>query len=210
MLAALTVLMGLWLVFIPGEGIYVLRGQHNFYYSQFSRNSRLWAGEEYAPRAYPTEAVSFILSARPPGRMFNRNYFAGYLVWALSPEHYKVFTDSRFDIFGQDFLFDEQSVAGGLTEEMVRDYYANMPDPQPGHRPWKEVVEEYNINWLMLEKDELNNFRLLEPDSGWALIYMDHTYRIWIKRAPENQPWIEKYEVTDPRLIDAMRQQEFE
>jgi len=125
-----------------------------------------------------------------PGRMFNRDHIAGYLIWRLSPEHYKVFTDSRFDIFGGDFLMDEISIDRAAEGEGLRISPFNTPI-----RDWRAVVEHWGINWMFLERAAETNRALSRPDSGWALIYLDGGYAIWIKRRPENQPWIEKYEI---------------
>jgi hypothetical protein len=143
-------------------------------------------------------AVDFILKARLPGRMFNADNCAGYLIWRLSPEHYQVFTDSRFDIFGQDFLRDEQSVCNGWTERFLASRREQLGEALVrGIRPWRQVVEAWNINWLFLEKSELVNCELVRSDSGWALLYLGRLsdpFTIWIRRTPENQPWIERYE----------------
>ncbi|MFW5870085.1 MAG: hypothetical protein ACOCVL_00320 [Candidatus Sumerlaeota bacterium] len=190
--AALGVWIGLWVVFLPGEAWHVFQGREG--HSQFQRNQWLASGLETEPFSYPVQAVEFILKAKPPGRMYNRNNFSGYLIWKLSPEHYKLFTDSRFDIFGQDFLADEMSVAEGGTPEHIEHYYEVHPDPMPGMRPWREVVDEYDINWIIVHRDENVNWPLLHPHMGWTLIYSDSLYRIYIRRAPGNQPWIERYE----------------
>ncbi len=201
-LVAVGLWIGLWIVFLPGEAIGLYRAYKtdklDQYFavaeSQFDKNRQLAEGMEMEPGSYPIEAAEFILEARPPGRMYNRNNLSGYLIWALSPEHYKVFTDSRFDIFGQDFLADELSIAEGGTTETLKAYYTRGKNVIPGLRPWKEVVEEWNINWIFLDKGEGLNWHLLQPDADWALIYSDQNYRIYIKRTEANRPWIDKYE----------------
>jgi len=108
---------GLWLLFFPGEALYMMKeGRRGAGPSTLAFNRQLARGEAVTPGAYPEEAVHFVLRARLPGRMYNRNNYSGYLIWRLSPEHYKVFTDSRFDIFGQDFLMDELSVVNGWED----------------------------------------------------------------------------------------------
>ncbi len=202
-----SLVMGGWLVFFPGEAIgtfMALRagggtgGVNRFDLSQFDRNRQILDGLEMEPGAYPVAAVDFILKARLPGRMFNADNCAGYLIWRLSPEHYQVFTDSRFDIFGQDFLRDEQSICNGWTERFIESRRKLLGDDLAGVRPWRQVVEAWNINWLFLEKSELINCELVRPDSGWALLYLGvekrDPFAIWIRRTPENLPWIERYE----------------
>ncbi len=201
-LAAGGLWIGLWIVFLPGEGKEFFKSISGGYFgqymtlaeSQFDKNLNLARGMEMQPGEYPVEAAEFIIENRLPGRMYNRNKLSGYLIWALSPEHYKVFTDSRFDIFGQDFLFDELSIAEGGTTESLNYYYENRDNTIPGLRPWDEIVEKWDINWIFLDQTEGLNWILLQPESDWALIYSDHKYRIYIKRTKANQPWIEKHE----------------
>jgi len=205
LLVGYSVVMAAWLVFFPGEAVATFAalgaGGGNsagprFGPSQFDRNRQILDGLEMEPGAYPTAAVDFIQQARLPGRMFNADNCAGYLIWRLSPERYQVFTDSRFDIFGQDFLSDEQSVCNGWTERFIESRRKRLGDELVGIRPWRQVIEAWNINWLFLEKTELVNCELVRPDSGWALLYLGwrDPFTIWIRRTPENQPWIERYE----------------
>ena len=105
-----------------------------------------------------------------------------------------MFTDSRFDIFGQDFWADEMSIAWGLEAEDVARIAREHPAIQPKFGPWREVAHRWGINWIFVAFEEKINGVLLRPDSGWALIYADPLYRIWIERKPENRPWIVRYE----------------
>ncbi len=215
-LTGYSLVMGVWLVFFPGEAIATwaaLRAggepepTRRFGLSQFERNLQMLDGMEMEPGSYPVEAVDFILEARLPGRMFNADNCAGYLIWRLSPEHYQVFTDSRFDIFGQDFLRDEQSVCNGWTERFLESRRERIGGELPGIRPWRQVVEDWKINWLFLEKSELVNCELVRPNSGWALLYLGldkrDPFAVWIRRIPENQPWIERYE--KPVRVEELR-----
>ena len=185
---------GLWLIFLPGEGKYALRGRVAGA-SNFQRNLALLQGTELEPGAYPVEAVDFILSAQLPGRMFNENRIAGYLIWRLSPEHHKVFTDQRFDVFGGDFLIDELSVGNACPWD---DGVLKNPDLPPDKwirlKNWHSVIDRWGINWIFIEHGEKIDEVLREKNSGWALIYYDPQYSIWIKQIPANQPWIERYE----------------
>lgn len=60
--------------------------------------------------AYPVAAVNFMLNAKLPGPIFNGGNYAGYLIWKLSPKHFKVFTDNRYDIYGGRFIRQEHAV----------------------------------------------------------------------------------------------------
>ena len=192
-LAVITVGLGLWLVFMPYEVYGAWRvwresGRIVWQPTAFGRCARLWNGESEEPGTYPREAVRFILSAKLPPRMYNRDTTCGYLIWALSPEHYQLFTDNRFDIFGGDFLADELSVANGYPDAFLKPYGTPVRD-------WRKVVEEYGINWLFLPTEgELIHEKLLRgEEKGWVLIYLDPGYAIWMKDTPQNRPWIEKW-----------------
>ncbi|MEQ8819056.1 MAG: hypothetical protein RLY93_02345 [Sumerlaeia bacterium] len=84
----------------------------------------------YVKSAFPSNIADFVELAQPKGRMFNENWFAGYLIWRLSPEEHKVFTDPRFDIFGADIWRVEQSILAGAPE-------------------WQEHLDEYGVTWIV-------------------------------------------------------------
>lgn len=192
LLAALTGGMAGWLVFFPGEAVSVwpyLKEEGRFppgAQSAMNRTQRLLKGQETEPGAFPVNAVNFILRYRPPGRMYNRNHVCGYLIFALSPEHYRLFTDNRFDIFGGDFLLDELSVANGWPAGLLAP--RNLPV-----RDWRDVVEDWQINWLFLERSELLHQKLVSGKvDGWWRIYQDPQYAIWLKQTPANRKWMEE------------------
>lgn len=63
--------------------------------------------EGYRKDKYPVDAVNFIELYKIPGPMFNHDNFSGYLIWRLSPEKYKIFTDARYDLWGSQFAKEE-------------------------------------------------------------------------------------------------------
>ncbi|NQU44034.1 hypothetical protein HQ520_12170 [bacterium] len=187
-----TVALAAWLLFFPGEALGVWKswqepGRIPLGPSASQRAGWFLRGMSEEPGSYPRQAVNFVLKAHLPGRMYNRNNVSGYLIWALSPEHYRLFTDSRFDIFGQDFLMDEMSVANGYPAGYLEPFGTPVRD-------WREVIEDYAINWLFLDRGEAIHGKLFRGQiTGWALVYIDDQYAIWLRRAPENDPWIERY-----------------
>jgi hypothetical protein len=145
-------------------------------FSQVTRNMQLLRGQEVVSSDYPIGAANFLLharipsdsAARLPGRLFNRNSSSGYLIWALSPEHYRLFTDSRFDVFGGDFIADEDSVVGVWTADEVADYYRTAPHPRPGLRDWHTVIAYWGINLLLVEKSEkVHGYLLRQCFQDW-------------------------------------------
>ncbi|MBN1868517.1 hypothetical protein JW916_14645 [Candidatus Sumerlaeota bacterium] len=205
-LVGLSVVMGSWLVFLPGEFLGVVEylrrnrdegGPRALAPSNFERNRALFRGVDVERGSYPNRAVDFVLSAQLPGRMFNENRMGGYLIWYMSPERYQVFTDQRFDIFGDAFLMDEISVVRGAPPGSRITPY-NTPLPY-----WRDVLEKWNIDWMLFDRDPDVNHLLVEPDSGWALVFYDGAYVVWLKRTPHNRPWIAKYE--SRQATDALR-----
>jgi hypothetical protein len=49
------------------------------------RNIELFRGEAYYRDSYPADAADFLLEAKLPGKLFNLDNYAGYLIWRLSP-----------------------------------------------------------------------------------------------------------------------------
>ena len=64
----------------------------------------------YIKKEYPDKACSFILYNKIPGRMFNHDNFSGYLIWRLSPEFTKIWTDTRYDLWGSQYMKEELGV----------------------------------------------------------------------------------------------------
>lgn len=51
---------------------------------------------------YPVEAVAWIKTHQPQGRLFNEYKWGGYLIWHL--REYPVFVDGRTDLYGDEIL----------------------------------------------------------------------------------------------------------
>ena len=89
--------------------------------------------------------------------MYNQINYAGYLIWRLSPEHHKVFTDSRYDIWADRFVWDEKAIEAGLERN-------------PPGRNWYELVEKYAINFMVITREAPLN-RVLKDNPEWVLVY---------------------------------------
>lgn len=160
--------------------------------SLIDRNRLLFEGQDPSldawnepgtePKAYPKPAVDFLLREKPPGRLFNGANYSGYLIWRLSPEHYKTFSDNRYDIFGGQF---------DIQEKIVLTAFSGMPDPDPAeHAPsWEEVLEKWGINTLFIPIDSRLNRLLIERSGAeapeWALLWSDDgVFAIWTRKIP--------------------------
>jgi hypothetical protein len=98
----------------------------------------------------PVDAVEYIKSQRPNGRMFNSYNFGGYLIWAL-PE-YQVFIDGRADLYGDELIFEWLNII-------------------QGGEGWREPLDKWGVGFVLVEPG-IPLIKKLE-DSDWELVYAD-------------------------------------
>jgi hypothetical protein len=145
--------------------------------------SRLPEGEFLIP-PYTILAVDFIEAADLPGRIFNGNNYAGYLIWKLAPEKHKVFTDNRYDVYGTRYLLDVENVEEGWDRAFYERAVAH--GLVPGWRPfstWQEILDRWGIQTLLLRADAPIQARL--PENGWLRVWEDFRYTVWVRDTPE-------------------------
>lgn len=125
------------------------------------RYQRFWEVEEgYLVESYPHVLVDYIERVEFPGRMFNENNYAGYLIWRLSPEKYKVFSDPRFDIFGGEIWKQERiAVDAGFTPSFVGE----------GDMNWEETLDYWEVDWLLTFTNHKLNL-VLSPREDWVKV----------------------------------------
>jgi hypothetical protein len=157
--------------------------------SYLERNLLLARGMEFRQENYPVKVCDFIIANHFSGRMYNQINHAGYLIWRLSPEYHKVFTDSRYDVFGDTFVWEEQRIQMGIYWDA------------PGYN-WDELLEKYAINFIVITRDAPLNARL-GNHAGWRLVYWwiptraanpMRGYNIYVRDIPENQALITRCE----------------
>ena len=112
---------------------------------------------------FPTGAVQFLLSARPPGPILNHYNFGGYLIWKLKGQ-YPVFIDGRADLYGDDFL-----------HEFAQTYYIGFD--------WQKPFEQWNIRAVVLPPDA-PVLPALALTGGWKEVYRDSQAVILSKTIP--------------------------
>ncbi len=153
------------------------------------RNLQYFSGDGYIKERFPSRAVDVIELAELQGRMFNENSYAGYLIWRLSPEDVKVFTDPRFDIFGGDIWRKERLIAEGRTETFV---------DENGNRvsiSWETLLNEYDVQWALIPAGIGLAYRFSQNTDEWVLAadwshIPRQEWQIWIRNIPENEPQI--------------------
>lgn len=154
--------------------------------SFFDRNMKLLKGLELEKESYPVELANFILSNPFHGKMYNQINYAGYLIWRMSPEKHKVFTDSRFDIFGSKFVWDMMDIE-------------NAVDYSTEDRNFENLLDKYEINFVVVTRGVRLNQKL-EDNPNWQLVYFwippsshttDNGYSIFVRNTEENKELID-------------------
>lgn len=152
------------------RNLFLLRGQ------DASMNAYNEPGTE--PGSYPKAAVDFLVRNDLPGRLWNAGNYGGYLIWRLSPERYKVFTDNRYDIWGGDFIQQQEIVLHGFEG----DAQADIPS-------WRDVLDHWNVNTLFLPVGSGLHQKLLvraqEGSAEWRPVWaQDGQFAIWTRKTP--------------------------
>lgn len=115
---------------------------------------------------YPESAVQFLQKNPPAGNVLNAYGWGGYLLWRLPK--IKTFIDGRMCGWRQ-----------GDKESLFKKYDRAV-SLKPG---WQEVLEEYKISWVLLNK-ELPLTQALILDSQWEKVYEDGLATI-LRRTPK-------------------------
>jgi tetratricopeptide (TPR) repeat protein len=142
-------------------------------------NSKTYAfGLGLKHRVFPVKAVDFLIANGIRGNMYNSIGYGGYLIWRLYPSH-RVFIDGRNDVY---------------SEALYREYLDAHSRPDV----WNKVVEEYDIDWVILEysRDYARKERMphLVDNPEWALVYWDREAIVYARRGSKNDDIIKRYE----------------
>ncbi len=109
----------------------------------------------------PQKSLEFLKTKMPDGNMLNDPQFGDMMLWSFNPKP-KVFIDTRFDMYGFDFIHEFDTAAECL----------------PG---WQQVLEKYKVDWVFLPKKfELIN--VLKKDDGWKEIFSDEVSVIMVRK----------------------------
>jgi hypothetical protein len=146
------------------------------------RNVRWVSGLGYEPTQYQDAACDHLLLAEAPGRLWTNLNIGGFMIWRLSPESHRVYTDSRFDVHGES--------------RQIVEYSINGLNPRPD---WDVVLTEMGVNVAVLEKaTPLVQLMMQSPD--WTAVHEwtapEHPWRdgtmTFIRATPENAEAIER------------------
>lgn len=159
-------LFALYYMFVPNEAYALLTGGKPWL-SNIQLNKNLLRGESVQPGDYPVEAAEYLLQHDLPGRIWNGGNYAGYLIWRLSPERYKVFTDNRYDIYGGEFITDEMIVREAFEGDPAR----NLPD-------WQSVLKKWEVRTMIVDTSDKIQ-KALPHSLCWQQAWNDGHYAIW-------------------------------
>jgi hypothetical protein len=133
------------------------------------------------PARRVTGAGEFFTKQELKGPVFNNYDIGGYLIYYLYPQE-KVFVDNRPE---------------GYPAEFFKKTYVPM---QEKDEIWKAKDAEYGFNAIFFYRQDLTpwaqNFLVSRiKDSGWAAIYVDDFNIIFLKRNPQNNELIKRFEL---------------
>lgn len=118
-------------------------------------------GNDFDPRFFPVEAVSWLQAHPPQGRMFNEFDWGGYLLLRLWPDQ-QIFMDGHTHIYGE-----------ALTRE-----YERVVTLSPG---WQDVLDKYEVGWVIV-RSHAPLIDALTLQDHWQISYEDPTTTILIRK----------------------------
>lgn len=204
--AALIAVSACALIFMRLPTVHAATDLRDFYLhkseeSHWARNARLWRGVTIDPGEYAREAVDFLVTADLPRPLFNEANISGYLMWRLAPDQlsesgrpidkpgYLLFTDNRYDIYGGEFIRDQDSVLYGLNDEEARVNSERWRFKDRKFSNWRSVLDRYGVQTLFLPAGADVN-RELAQSNEWVNVWADRKFTIWVRKTPANQPAI--------------------
>ena len=107
--------------------------------------------QQNVDETYPTAALQFMQRQHLSGRIFNEDWWGGYMEWN-APE-LKPFTDGRADIF----------VYNGTFDDYIKVVLIQAPF---------EILDKYRIDYVLLEPQQPLGY-LLQHSPAWRPIYSD-------------------------------------
>lgn len=131
---------------------------------------------------FPERAAAFIEQQHLPGKIFHDYNTGGFLTLRL-PE-YPDYIDGRAIPFGADQFIHYQELLGA----------------PPDSSAWAQESEKWNINIVLLP---LARFAGLDSvdlqawchSSQWQPVYLDEVSAVFVRRQPQNAPWLERLNV---------------
>lgn len=109
---------------------------------------------QFDPARVPVAAVNFLQSEPGNEAVFSTDSWGGYLIYRLYPSR-QVVVDDRHDLYGSD----------RIREVLI------LMQGEPG---WREVLDKWHIQTLLLPADSTLANLLRELPQDWQVTYHDH------------------------------------
>jgi hypothetical protein len=111
----------------------------------------------------PVAATQFMLDHQLPPQVFHDMAFGSYLIWNAQPD-YKVFVDSRIELFPIEIWDDYLAISNGISG-------------------WEVKLDEYGVATLMLEPVKQTGLINAAAESpNWVEVYRDDQAVIFTRR----------------------------
>ena len=125
------------------------------------------------PLKRPYRAGKVISKLSIPGNMYTQPAWGSYFIRTLFPK-YKVFIDTRFDMYGDDFFAEAHEIRKSRGDS------------------WQKVLSKFDVNWILISSNSFIAKRIDKGEvSNWFKIYSDSVASIYMRQTPENRLWYE-------------------
>ena len=118
------------------------------------RMDALRQGNQYDPKVFPINAMTWLDANPQTGNMFNHFTWGGYILFRGWPQ-YPVFIDGQTDFYGEALTREYESVIS------VSDN-------------WWEILDKYQVDWVIIENNS-PLAQVLVDQKGWKILYQDET-----------------------------------
>jgi hypothetical protein len=115
---------------------------------------------------FPVRATEFIRSQHIHNHLFSTDAWSGYLIYRLYPET-KLYIDDRHDFYGADYI-----------QEFVR--------ARQAHWTWRQVLDKYQIQWVLIPTD-IPLAGVLKESRDWRVEFDDGMAIVFSRRGPSQQ-----------------------
>jgi hypothetical protein len=111
----------------------------------------------------PVQATQYIMDHQLSPQIFHDMAFGSYLIWSAQP-NYKVFVDSRIELFGEGIWDDYWTISTAQDD-------------------WGALLDQYQVNTLMLEPvKQVQLIRAVKTSPEWDLVYEDSAAVVFERR----------------------------
>ncbi len=145
---------------------------------------------------FPVEACNFVKLHKIPGNPYSSGYWGSYILFSLYPS-YKVFIDTRFDMYGDKLFFECVACYTGRFKNLEKYIDIHSGDPNT-------VFNKYQVNWILIEKDAVLA-TILKKDKGWIKVYSDKIASIFLRDDKANRLWLcENFGISPARQTEQL------